>query len=175
MQNQNIKSYAGFTIGPIYDVMRHSKKTRELWFGSYFFSWYMEMLISKLIIDDVTFLVPDVSNIANITKTLAGKYNDRFVLSSPSLSLNELYDKILQANDCTLNFFVELLHVFANKETKTVLCDGDKIEITRTKTPARMKMTPYFTGCLSSGSKELPPNIHHSPHFSKTPKLPGRS
>lgn len=127
MQNQNIKSYAGFTIGPIYDVMRHSKKTRELWFGSYFFSWYMEMLISKLIGGDVFFLVPDISNIASIPKTLAGKYNDRFVLSSPSLSSKELYDKILQANDCTLNFFVELIHDFAKDDTKTVLCDGNNI------------------------------------------------
>ena len=30
VQNQNIQSYAGFTIGPIYNVMSHSKKTKEL-------------------------------------------------------------------------------------------------------------------------------------------------
>lgn len=29
-------SLAGFTIGPLDDLMGHARKTRELWFGSYF-------------------------------------------------------------------------------------------------------------------------------------------
>ncbi len=46
--NNNYKSIFGFTTGPIYEMMSHSQKTRELWFSSFFFSWYVKKLYGGL-------------------------------------------------------------------------------------------------------------------------------
>lgn len=46
--NTNYQSIFGFTIGPIYELMSHSQKTRELWFSSYFFSWYVKKFYEDL-------------------------------------------------------------------------------------------------------------------------------
>jgi CRISPR-associated protein Cmr2 len=43
------KTLFGFTIGPIYEMMSNSQKTRELWFSSYFYSWYVKKLIAVLL------------------------------------------------------------------------------------------------------------------------------
>ena len=69
------KSYAGFTIGPIHDVMSHSRKTRELWFGSYFFSWFMEKMVEKLMMSypRIKFLVPYVEVPFKLNKSITGK------------------------------------------------------------------------------------------------------
>ena len=78
MDKENIKSYAGFTIGPVVKVIKHSRKTREFWFGSYFFSWYMEMLISELNKNsDTEFLKPFVPENKSSRSTRAGIYPDR--------------------------------------------------------------------------------------------------
>ena len=47
MLNNN-KTLFGFTIGPIYEMMSHSKKTRELWLSSFFFSWYVKRFYEEL-------------------------------------------------------------------------------------------------------------------------------
>jgi CRISPR-associated protein Cmr2 len=119
--NQSIFSYGGFTIGPIYDVMRHARKTRELWFGSYLFSWYMEKLISELIRADIEFITPFAKNIDTATGRLAqntsraGKYHDRFVVRS-SLSPETLFEQIEAANDKTMSFLVDLAYAIAARE-----------------------------------------------------------
>lgn len=110
--NAEIKAYAGFTIGPIYELMRHAKKTRELWFGSYFFSWYMEGLIGRLLATNAgEFLTPfvptDDAGRAIPNRSATGKYHDRFVLSS-SLSPDELFQQVRAANEQTLDFFVQM-------------------------------------------------------------------
>jgi len=76
------QTYAGLTLGPIYEVMRHSKKTREQWFGSYFFSWFMEIVMKDLaeILGPDIFLTPHLMN--HESKSYAGKYPDRFVLKT---------------------------------------------------------------------------------------------
>jgi len=123
MEN-DIQSYAGFTIGPIYDVMRHSKKTRELWFGSYFFSWYMEKLISELIGNDVEFLTPytnlDKSDKLIPNNTFGGKYHDRFVAYS-SLSPKELYEKIKRANEANLAWFSKMIADSSDSDINKIL------------------------------------------------------
>ncbi|MCD4764628.1 MAG: hypothetical protein K8R28_11480 [Desulfobacterales bacterium] len=111
MPEKRIKSYAGFTIGPIYDVMRHSKKTRELWFGSYFFSWYMERLttgLKKNNQQDIEFFTPYISPNGKIKTSLGGKFHDRFVLASKSLEPEKLYEIIKSACEDNLKFFEEI-------------------------------------------------------------------
>lgn len=115
--NQTAASYAGFTIGPIGDVMEHAKKTRELWFGSYFFSWYMEMLISRLVSEEkIRFLIPFTPVTASgqgkrmllPNRSLTGKYHDRLVVES-DLKSDELFSCIEAANGDTLDYFADLI------------------------------------------------------------------
>ncbi len=113
MSNSRPASYAGFTIGPIIEVLSHSQKTRELWFGSYFFSWYMEKLI-EIIIGQVknktiTFLTPyvDTQNFQSSQSTV-GYYHDRFILHS-TLEPSALFQLLKNAEDVCLNYFVDLI------------------------------------------------------------------
>jgi len=112
-----IKAYAGFTMGPILDVLSHSKKTRELWFGSYFFSWYMEVLINnfKEIHGDVAkFLIPYLPDDSS-SPSLSGRFLDRFVMSS-SKNINKTADDIKNANNTTVNFFAKEIAKHAENE-----------------------------------------------------------
>ena len=120
MSEKLIKSYAGFTIGPIHDVMRHSKKTRELWFGSYFFSWYMEKLTAALIggKHDIVFLTPYVKEPYAPNCSLGGKFHDRFVAQSSILSPEKFHEIIKDANSQTLKDFSKLIFDLKEQEEK---------------------------------------------------------
>jgi CRISPR-associated protein Cmr2 len=119
MPDPAVQSYAGFTIGPIYEVMRHSRKTRELWFGSYFFSWYMETLIDKLIRSEAgEFLTPYTKLSGGglePNRSVTGKYHDRFVLRSPHPA-RPLFDTIDANNSEVLEFFTDLIFDLAREE-----------------------------------------------------------
>lgn len=107
-KNSSYKNiYAGFTIGPIYDVLKHARKTREMWFGSYFFSWYMEKLERELQENNnITFLTPFIEKNANDRR--AGLYPDRFVIKS-DLSKDGTEKIIEEANNKTRQFFVDII------------------------------------------------------------------
>ncbi|KPA17971.1 CRISPR-associated RAMP Crm2 family protein [Candidatus Magnetomorum sp. HK-1] len=115
MQEQNSSTYAGLTIGPISDVMRHSKKTKEQWFGSYLFSWYMERVM-KAIAHDLganVFLTPHydpqlVQQKDNPIKPLGGKYPDRFVLKT-NKPCSDVFKSIETACNDGLDFFSKMI------------------------------------------------------------------
>lgn len=71
-----VKNLIGFNIGPIYEVMKHSKKTRELWFGSYLFSMLIKMVYEKL--KGYTIIKPYYEEV-NKEKSTAGLFPDRIV------------------------------------------------------------------------------------------------
>ena len=106
-------NYIALTIGPIYETLRNSKKTRELWVGSYFFSYFMKSLISKLLESEkkIDFLVPFVKDeeLDSLNVSLeVGVFHDRFIASSTSSKeeLKELIeDKIFE----TLYDFAEII------------------------------------------------------------------
>ena len=105
---KNPKSYAGFTIGPIIESMKYAKKTREIWFASYFFSWYMETIISNLRENGkIDFLSPYAPK-SNKKMSLAGIYPDRFVAKSND-DVDKLFDRIKSANEDTLRFFAGVI------------------------------------------------------------------
>jgi len=107
-QNNNFQFYTGFTIGPIYDVLSYARKTRELWFGSYFFSWFMEKIIEELAKNSaIEFLVPYVGKPFQPNNSITGKYHDRFIIRS-SLDKDNLYNEIQKASDEALELFVDL-------------------------------------------------------------------
>jgi CRISPR-associated protein Cmr2 len=103
------KTYAGFTIGPIYDVLSHSKRTRELWFASYFFSWFMEKMVTTLDKNEgINFLTPYVDKSSGSQPSRAGKYHDRFVLES-SLDPETLFEIIKNTSEGILDEFVDII------------------------------------------------------------------
>jgi len=119
--SNNIISYAGFTIGPIGETLRHTKKTREIWFASFFFSWYMEILLADITENKaIKCLTPFVPKPFKENKTRAGFFPDRFVLAS-ELSLEETYSIIEKANSQALEFFVSMIDDLVEQEglTKT--------------------------------------------------------
>lgn len=107
--NTEMKSYAGFTIGPIYGVLSSARKTRELWFASYFFSWFMEKSIEQLSKNNkIDFLSPFVKEPFEPNNSITGKYHDRFILQS-YLDKGALFREIQEASNNTLDFFVGLI------------------------------------------------------------------
>ncbi len=50
--------YCGVTLGPIYKTISQARKTRELWSGSYLFSYLMKELIRALEIEDKRLILP---------------------------------------------------------------------------------------------------------------------
>ncbi|MFW3342950.1 Cas10/Cmr2 second palm domain-containing protein [Aliarcobacter butzleri] len=86
-------NYIALTIGPIHEVLINSKKTRELWVGSYFFSYFMKSLISKLLESEekIDFLVPFVKDneLDSLNISLeVGVFHDRFIATSTSSKEN---------------------------------------------------------------------------------------
>ncbi len=78
-------NYLALTIGPIYETINKSTKTRELWAGSYIFSYFMKNLIKKLLEDKrvaIEFLVPYVNEKIVNKSFEVGIFHDRFVAHS---------------------------------------------------------------------------------------------
>lgn len=107
--NTNHKSVFGFTIGPIYELMSHSKKTRELWFSSFFFSWYVKKLYYELVKSNgIKFLKPYIDNISTLPKTKAGLFPDHIIGYSekdPDKTFEIIQNCIKNIN----TFFVDLI------------------------------------------------------------------
>lgn len=119
-------TYAGFTIGPIHEVIDASRRTRETWFASYFFSWFMRQLVRKLYNPGVfEFLTPFLPK--NDESGLAGRYHDRFVAESV-FSVNETNQRIQAARDKIIDYFSKVIDDLIKKKDFTRLLSKDKIE-----------------------------------------------
>ncbi len=104
--SQQYQSLIGFTIGPIGEVMSHSKKSRELWCGSYFFSWYMKELFERInSCGSYEILIPFIGT---IPKTRAGIYSDHLIARSIK-NKQDTFDEIEDFNKQTLELFSKLI------------------------------------------------------------------
>lgn len=121
VDDTEIKSYAGFTIGPIYDLMSSAKKTKELWFSSYFFSWFVEKIVRELSSDsDITFVLPhfEKSGLPQISKT--GRFPDRFIIYSKK-GRDALFETLSQVISNSVNYFVNIIdQLVANTSSKYI-------------------------------------------------------
>ena len=109
MERGEIKTFAGFTIGPIYETLSNSRKTRELWFASFFFSWFMEKIIEELSKNnEISFITPYVNKPFNPVKSTTGMYPDRFILYS-SLDRDELFKLVKEATEKSEEFFIDII------------------------------------------------------------------
>lgn len=102
------KTYLALTIGPIYETMKYCQKTRELWAGSYIFSYFMRNMIAKLIDEDINFLLP-YANSTIVKKSFeVGIFHDRFIATS-TLEKNEIEEKIQKAYLSSIDTIVLLV------------------------------------------------------------------
>jgi CRISPR-associated protein Cmr2 len=59
-------NYLALTIGPIVETLSESKKTKELFAGSYLFSYIMKNILKKLNSNGYNLIVPYHKDIKNI-------------------------------------------------------------------------------------------------------------
>jgi len=86
-------SYIAMTIGPIVETISLARKTSEIWAASYLFSYLMKNIINELRQKDgVTFLIPFTQNdtLFEEKDDGIGKFHDRFILKSKTLTLDEV-------------------------------------------------------------------------------------
>jgi len=103
--------YIGVTIGPIYKTMKQAKKTRELWAGSYMFSYILRQIASQF---DREFILPKKDE----SVREIGVFNDRFIFESKEGDIEELpnkIDKVLKnfskENNIDFEFLKEYLQI----------------------------------------------------------------
>ena len=89
--------HIALTIGPIVDTLSLGRKTAEVWMASYLFSSFMKNSIKKIKErSDATFIVPFVDDdVLEEKDDGVGMFHDRFILSSETLTLEEV-EAILQ-------------------------------------------------------------------------------
>ncbi len=100
--------YIALTIGPIYKTLKNSKKTRELWGGSYIFSYIMKKIIEKF--KDRKFITPYIDTTVFESGKEVGLFHDRFIFKAKEgdskLSLQKAIDEVLRelSNNTSLSF-----------------------------------------------------------------------
>ncbi|MDZ4751168.1 MAG: type III-B CRISPR-associated protein Cas10/Cmr2 [Flavobacteriales bacterium] len=73
--------YIGITIGPIYKTFKKAEKTRELWGGSYLFSYLCRKLVQRLNADKFKILLPSPAAVDDIHPGV-GLYPDRIIIQA---------------------------------------------------------------------------------------------
>lgn len=123
------KTYLALTIGPINKTLERCKKTRELWAGSYIFSYFMHVLISKLWHEaglPIQFLQPHVDDEVIGSTFEIGVFHDRFIAKS-ELSLVEvekvLNDKFSEAVDELVDIIPLATNAISREEIRIALLE----------------------------------------------------
>ncbi|MEM5777460.1 MAG: type III-B CRISPR-associated protein Cas10/Cmr2 [Candidatus Aenigmatarchaeota archaeon] len=129
---QNNKSVFGFTIGPIYELMSSSRKTRELWFSSFFFSWYVKRLIELLSSIEngsgtacFDFFIPLINSKTTQPQSKAGLFPDHIIGCSYK-DKDETYNLIKSNIDKNNQFFISLID---NLGKSSYLCGKSKTDV----------------------------------------------
>lgn len=102
-------TYTAITIGPIYDTMSKSQKTRELWASSYFFSYLMREMTKGLNNKEFKVLIPGQNEIENPNFLGAGMYHDRIIISSEK-SEEEIVNAVKAVMNAVLEETVKKIH-----------------------------------------------------------------
>jgi CRISPR-associated protein Cmr2 len=110
--------YIALTIGPIYKTLKNSKKTRELWGGSYIFSYIMKKIIEKF--KDREFVTPYVDENVFKSGKEVGLFHDRFIFraneNDTKQSVQKIIDEVLDSIELLREKGIEvdlmLFHIF---------------------------------------------------------------
>lgn len=82
-------NYVALTIGPIYTTIMQAKKTRAVWAGSYFFSWFMKEVLKSAKEKGFSILLPYSKEISQ-TQNGTGKYADRIYFEKENKNIEDL-------------------------------------------------------------------------------------
>ena len=112
--------YIALTIGPIYKTLSNAKKTRELWGGSYIFSYIMKEIIKKF--QDREFIVPYVDkNILEKPQEI-GLFHDRMIFEAKNGDkekmkqvIDEVFFNISKHSDIDKEFLKEYFQLHYNE------------------------------------------------------------
>jgi len=85
--------YIALTIGPIYKTLQNAKKPKELWSGSYFFSYFMKKIIEEF--KDREFVIPYIKDEEIFQNKDVGLFHDRFIFQSKDGDLKKLEESVL--------------------------------------------------------------------------------
>lgn len=107
-------TYIALTIGPIYKTLSSAKKTRELWGGSYLFSYIMKQIILQF--KEREFVVPYIKDesIFN-TGNEVGLFHDRFIFEAKEgdkEALDKVVDEVLQNLSADMKIDYEFLKAY---------------------------------------------------------------
>ena len=107
--------FFGFSIGPIYDVIKSSRKTRELWFGSYFFSWMMNEIYTRLKEKQYDIIIPflDVEKLIN---KQAGLIPDHIIGKSGEKEVDKIKLDFEEVKKEVIKFFAAAISEVSGKE-----------------------------------------------------------
>ena len=95
----------GITIGPILNTLGSAKKERELWFGSYMFSWLMGHLCAALHKEGCNIILPTLH--PDATTGRVGLYPDRLYFTSEN-SKEEVAEWITAASSDFVNTLYDI-------------------------------------------------------------------
>ena len=102
------KKYIALTIGPIYKTLSNAKKTRELWAGSYIFSYIMKKIIFNLKNSGIkTFITPNITDDSIFNSgNEVGLFHDRFIFEITDSSNFDILKSVV--NDVLENLGKEI-------------------------------------------------------------------
>ncbi len=86
-------TYLALTIGPIYKTLKDAKKTRELWGGSYIFSYMMKQIIAQF--QEREFVVPYIKDKSMFESGKEiGLFHDRFIFEAQEGDRDKLETRV---------------------------------------------------------------------------------
>lgn len=103
----------GFSFGPIFETLRSSKKTRELWFGSYFFSYLSMLTIKKLKEKKYEIITPYIEEIETKVK-ISGFYPDQIIGYKFNITIEEAQKFFSQITDNLYDHLAKLINELCN-------------------------------------------------------------
>jgi CRISPR-associated protein Cmr2 len=136
-----MKTYLALTIGPIYKTLSTAKKTRELWGGSYLFSYIMKQIILQFKTRE--FIVPYVKDETIFdASNEVGLFHDRFIFEAENgdyEDLKSVVDEVLISLSSDMKIELAFLKSYlqiniVEKEIK----EDDK------ETNPILRLTPYL-------------------------------
>ena len=112
-------NYLALTIGPIVETLSESKKTKELFAGSYLFSFFMKRLLMQLKNEKYEMIIPYHQDIDSVLKLQngVGMFHDRLIVSSNKEKSNIETD-ILNFIENNLNYITDGVIAIENSKYK---------------------------------------------------------
>jgi len=130
-------NYIALTIGPIYKTLKNSKKPKELWSGSFVFSYVMREIISNF--KDREFITPYIKDETIFENAEVGLFHDRFIFKSKE---NDIY-KLKSVIEEVLNDLSKKLNIDEKITKEYLQINYDEYSLDDDKNPIT-EISPYL-------------------------------